>query len=347
MKNIIVMGGSFNPPTLAHYKLMKDAIDALDARKGYFVPVSDAYLKRKMRHANPPVVLPPDMRIRMLDSMCTDERMEVCDFEIGTIEARTMTTLTELQKLHTDDDIYFLLGADKLSLLIHLAENREFLDKFKVVLYSREHENLEERLKADEVLSKYLDRIVILPQPKGTDSISSSLVRERMLNCESGQEMLCAGVWEIFKNLKASDYPDVIDRFKGKYDFLSNRFVCTFTWEGLNYTNAEAAFQASKIKDEKGRKRFYNCSADRAANNGKEIIPYDSWKENSISIMESILEAKFVQNPSLMKKLRATANCVLLYGNNKKDTYWGYDLYSCQGENILGEILMKIRDTVK
>ena len=47
-KRIVVMGGSFNPPTLAHYKLMKEAIDALNADIGFFVPVSDAYLKRKM-----------------------------------------------------------------------------------------------------------------------------------------------------------------------------------------------------------------------------------------------------------------------------------------------------------
>ena len=45
---IVVMGGSFNPPTVAHFKLMKAAIDAIDASIGFFVPVSDAYLKRKM-----------------------------------------------------------------------------------------------------------------------------------------------------------------------------------------------------------------------------------------------------------------------------------------------------------
>ncbi|MBR3455368.1 MAG: hypothetical protein IKH26_08595 [Bacteroidaceae bacterium] len=30
-KRIVVMGGSFNPPTLAHYRLMKETLDALDA----------------------------------------------------------------------------------------------------------------------------------------------------------------------------------------------------------------------------------------------------------------------------------------------------------------------------
>ncbi len=66
IKRIVVMGGSFNPPTLARYKLMKEAVEALDAATGFFVPVSDAYLRRKMRHTHPPVVLSPEIRVRML-----------------------------------------------------------------------------------------------------------------------------------------------------------------------------------------------------------------------------------------------------------------------------------------
>ena len=38
------MGGSFNPPTVTHFKLMKAAIDAIDASIGFFFPASDAYL---------------------------------------------------------------------------------------------------------------------------------------------------------------------------------------------------------------------------------------------------------------------------------------------------------------
>ena len=97
-KRIIVMGGSFNPPTLGHYRLMKEAIDALDADIGFFVPVSDAYLRRKMRHSHPPVVLSPELRVKMLQSMCTDSRMRVCEKEIGTIEPRTVPTLMALQE---------------------------------------------------------------------------------------------------------------------------------------------------------------------------------------------------------------------------------------------------------
>ena len=37
---IVVMGGSFNPPTVAHLKLMLAAINAVDACQGVFVPTA-------------------------------------------------------------------------------------------------------------------------------------------------------------------------------------------------------------------------------------------------------------------------------------------------------------------
>ena len=337
------MGGSFNPPTLAHYRLMKEAIDALDADIGFFVPVSDAYLKRKMRHSHPPVVLPEEMRVRMLQAMCTDSRMRVCEKEIGTIEARTMPTLMALQEEYPEAELYFLMGADKLKLLIHLAGARGFLDTFRVALYSREDGALEETLKSNEQLSRYRDRIVTLPQPEGTDAISSSLIRERMLSGKSCQELMCPEAWELFKGFTSADFPDVINQFRGEYDFLSNRFGCRFVWRGLKYGSAEAAFQASKCEDEAERKVFASCSADKAVMRGKGLTPYPGWEEAQLDIMESILNAKFEQNPALMGKLAKTGNCILTNGNSKHETFWGVDLYSWQGENYLGKLLMRIR----
>lgn len=343
-KRIIVMGGSFNPPTMAHHRLMKEAIDVLDADIGFFVPVSDAYLKRKMRHCHPPVVLSPELRVKMLQSMCTDSRMRVYEKELGTIEPQTMPTLMAIQEEYTDAELYFLMGADKLDLLTHLAEKRDFLTMFKVVLFSREDGMIGNTLKNNEVLTPYLDCIVTLPQPEGTEAISSSVIRVRMLSGDSCEDMLCSGVWELFKGFSSADFPDMIDKFKGEYDFLSNRFHWKFEWQGLVYGSAEAAFQASKCTDESERKVFASCSSDKAALKGKDIVPPPDWEEARIEIMESIIRAKFEQNPILMRRLKDTGNCLLINGNNKQETYWGVDLYSWQGENYLGKIIMNIRD---
>lgn len=97
-EKIVVMGGSFNPPTIAHYKLMKDAMQVVKADLGYFVPVSDAYLKRKMRYNKSANVLSPKVRIDMLQCMCADGTMKVSDIEMGTIKARSLETLMAIQE---------------------------------------------------------------------------------------------------------------------------------------------------------------------------------------------------------------------------------------------------------
>ena len=346
-RKIVIMGGSFNPPTLAHYMLMKHAINAINAECGYFVPVSDAYLRRKMRHAHPPVVLSPELRIKMLQAMCSEDKMKVCDKEIGTIEARTLPTLKSFKEEFPEYELYFVMGDDKLELLSHLTEKGAFFETSHVILYSRNLEGIEESLKNHRVLSEHIRSIVVLPQPEGIAGISSSLIRERMLLGESCEELLVPSVWEIFKELNPDDFPDVISSFKGEYDFLNNRYGCSFVWQGIRYNNVESAFHASKYTDESERKVLSRMSAEKAVKKNRDYTPSIEWEECKLDIMESILLAKFDQNPSLKKRLIETNGRILINGNNKNETYWGIDLYSWKGENNLGKILMTIRDKEK
>ena len=49
-REIVVMGGSFDPPTSAHKMLMKEAVDTLDADIGFFVSVSSHETCRRLYH---------------------------------------------------------------------------------------------------------------------------------------------------------------------------------------------------------------------------------------------------------------------------------------------------------
>lgn len=325
-QKIVIMGGSFNPPTLAHYRLMKHAINAINAAYGYFVPVSDAYLRRKMRHSHSPVVLSPELRIKMLQAMCTEDDMKVYDKEIGTIEARTLPTLKSFKEEFPEYELYFVMGDDKLELLSHLTEKGAFFDTSNVILYSRNQEGIEESLKNHRVLSEHMKSIVVLPPPEGIVGISSSLIRERMLLGESCEELLAPSVWKIFKEINPDDFPDVISSFKREYDFLNNCFGCSFVWQGIKYNNVETAFHASKYTDEAERKVLSRMSAEKAVKKTMDCTPSIEWEECKLDIMESILFAKFDQNPSLKKRLIETDGCILINGNNKHETYWGVDL---------------------
>ena len=200
MKNverIVVMGGSFNPPTIAHQKLMKDAMKAVEADLGFFVPVSDAYLKRKMRYNKSAIVLPPQLRIDMVKCMCVDRSMKVCDLEMGTIKARSLETLMAIQEEYPSAQIYFIMGDDKIKLLVHLCKKKEFRENFKVILYSRDDANLTYTLDGLKISKEYMRSIVMCPQPEGIAGVSSSLIRERLIHGESFDDMLPAGVGEM------------------------------------------------------------------------------------------------------------------------------------------------------
>ena len=44
---VIVMGGSFNPPTIAHHRLLLGAVKELGADTGVFVPSAQIMSKQK------------------------------------------------------------------------------------------------------------------------------------------------------------------------------------------------------------------------------------------------------------------------------------------------------------
>lgn len=213
------MGGSFNPPTIAHYKLMKDAMQVVKADLGYFVPVSDAYLKRKMRYSKSAMVLPPKVRIEMLQCMCADGTMKVSDIEMGTVKARSLETLMAIQSEYPAAQIYFIMGDDKMKLLIHLCKKRDFLENFKVILYSRNDASLMNSLEGVSIPSDYLDNIVMCPQPAGISGVSSSLIRERIMCGESCDDLLYPGVAMILKDNSAfnDNVNNSVDIQKDKY----------------------------------------------------------------------------------------------------------------------------------
>ena len=87
---LVVLTGSFNPPTLAHLDLLKKAIAAVGAERGLFLPANDEYVQRKMAKANESVAISAEARIAMLEAMCCgDLSLGLALAEMGA--ARTCT----------------------------------------------------------------------------------------------------------------------------------------------------------------------------------------------------------------------------------------------------------------
>lgn len=139
----------------------------------------------------------------------------------------------------------------------------------------------------------------------------------------------------------------MIKEFKNQYFFLSNFYECPIYYNKLVFCNAEAAFQAQKVIDEKEQYKFINLNASQARKLGKTIVLRKDWEEVKDNIMYEIVKRKFTVNKELQQKLIDTKDEELVEGNWWHDTYWGIDLKTGIGKNKLGKILMKVREEVK
>lgn len=202
-ERIVVMGGSFNPPTVAHQRLLLSAVEALGADKGIFVPSSHTYVSIKMRRAKrPKEVLAEDVRLRMLQAMCGDDpRLAVDDCEFHRVEkGYTYESMVSIQEKYPGAELYFLAGGDKVSVISRWHRIEEFLRDFRILVVKREEDDPKTGLRENAFLSGHRDRFRIISAVEGLDGISSSAVREKLRNGEAGaEEMLHAEVWKILQ----------------------------------------------------------------------------------------------------------------------------------------------------
>lgn len=130
-----------------------------------------------------------------------------------------------------------------------------------------------------------------------------------------------------------------IDRFEGKYHFLSNFYNAPIEYEGYKYLNNEAAFQAQK--DLSKREDFANLQPNKAKALGRRVNLRKDWEANKIRIMKEIVYNKFSQNENLRKALIDTKDAELIEGNWWNDKFWG--VCNNEGRNELGKILEEVR----
>ncbi len=151
----------------------------------------------------------------------------------------------------------------------------------------------------------------------------------------------------------------------GPTEFLGNFALCL---QGINvfgqsFRCSEAAFQWRKFNlaaqqnnrkdmlNDPDLKKFFTCDGEAAfklrrdLDNKYKKVFAQGWLTGARDpVMWEVLNAKFQQNPELRQLLDDTKGAYLLEHNQKKrDDYWSDD-YDGTGKNILGKMLMAIRD---
>lgn len=136
-----------------------------------------------------------------------------------------------------------------------------------------------------------------------------------------------------------------IEAFTGQYEFLSNFYLCPVWYEGRCYASVEHAYQAAKSLDENVRHRIYELpTAAQAKKAGRKVQLRSNWDVIRVEVMTGLVRAKF-QYPPLQQALLRTGDLELIEGNWWGDRFWG--VFRGQGENMLGKILMQVRQEAK
>ncbi|MFP4477952.1 MAG: nicotinate (nicotinamide) nucleotide adenylyltransferase [Candidatus Izemoplasmatales bacterium] len=169
---IVVFGGAFNPPTLAHREIYHLIDESVKLDKFIFLPVSKKYSKASL--------IEDDYRVDMLKILIKDLD-KACVSKIETEDDQflgTYQSLLRIKKQYPNQDIAFVLGADNLLHLNHWINADKLLSDFKFIVVNRNNENVEKTINKIPLLKKYKDHFIILKNYQS--SISSTLFRETL-----------------------------------------------------------------------------------------------------------------------------------------------------------------------
>lgn len=136
-----------------------------------------------------------------------------------------------------------------------------------------------------------------------------------------------------------------ISKFDGDNKFLSNFYMFPMRFDGVAYESSEHAYQAQKTFNMEEVEKIKNAKTPGAAKRlARTAKLRDDWEDVKVDIMRDILWAKF-SIPYLSKLLLDTGNSFLIEGNTWGDTFWG--MCDGKGRNILGKLLMEIREEMR
>lgn len=184
MKKIVVLGGSFNPPTKAHKIIMETAKEYINADKGIYLPSDISYLERSRKDKRPEEVLSNKQRTYLLKKMFED----LDDYIVEEIEyhadpklrARGMTliSLRKLRELYPDSEIYWITGSDKLEIMSRWRTSNDLFSEFKFIIFEREGDNVENIVKNNAFLRSFKENFTIIKLSEDIETVSSTKVRQ-------------------------------------------------------------------------------------------------------------------------------------------------------------------------
>ena len=189
-KTLVVLGGSFKPPTKAHIKLLESTVEQLNADFGIFVPASENYVARKItRHGGKDKLYSEETRLSMLNAICEKHpKLKVSTCEYGDDgRGHTYDTLCKIQKEYPGYKVLFVVGADKVYQLPKWHHSDAFFENFEFAVTKRNDIDINKVIANNPMLTKYKDSFHEVTVDKDISGISSTKARQLIAERNFGQ----------------------------------------------------------------------------------------------------------------------------------------------------------------
>lgn len=133
MKKIGFFGGSFNPPTIAHFEIVNLAKKEFNLDKVIIVPMGDKYEKKDL--------LPFKYRFRMLEIMFEDfDDIEISSLQVNQQErSYAIDTFRIIDEKYKNDERFFIMGLDNFVNIRNWKASSELLNKRKYIIFKRDN----------------------------------------------------------------------------------------------------------------------------------------------------------------------------------------------------------------
>lgn len=173
MKNIGIMGGTFNPIHIGHLIAAEEVSVKMGLDNIIFIPTGNP------PHKNKNIILPALHRLEMVNlAIKNNDKFQISEMEINR-EGKTYTydTLLELHNLYSDSELFFIIGYDTLKELGTWRSIGEVckLCSFIVVNRNNDRGDMEKSIKENK--EKYNAKIHIVDIPN--IEVSSTDIRSR------------------------------------------------------------------------------------------------------------------------------------------------------------------------
>lgn len=194
--SLILFGGSFNPPHVAHLAVAKTAADAIENSTVLWMPAATPPHKQDDRG-----LASSDHRLAMTRlAVEGNDRFEVSDLEIQRGDVSfTVDTLRVLNESNPDTQLYLLIGGDSLEQFETWREPEVILEMAHLLVYRRPGS-------IDRNVPEWIAGHVTFLEAPQLD-VSSTDLRERMCAGRSVRSLVPNSVLEYLEEQKL--YPSI------------------------------------------------------------------------------------------------------------------------------------------